>query len=163
MGVKDEIIEALRQTDGRLAGLAGRIREKPGAKLPEGEWTVRDALCHLAARSNSVPMVIGLAEQIAKSAAAGEASAFPAGFDIDATNAEQVRERMSRSVDELLTEITEGHRVASDEVRRLDDALIEQRFPNPVGEGDVALADFLRMATAFHDNMHISDIERAVS
>ncbi|HWO94251.1 MAG TPA: DinB family protein [Dehalococcoidia bacterium] len=158
MPTKDEIVNALDGVVARVQELAPKVREKPNAKLPEGDWVVRDALCHLAARSNSVPMVIGLAERVAQSGGGG----FPAGFDIDAVNQEQIEERRARTVDELINEIIEGHAVAKAEVRGVDDGLFERRLPNPRGEGELALADFLFAATAWHDNMHLDDIAKAV-
>lgn len=165
MPTKREIIDALRKTDERVARLADGMRSGSEVRLPRGDWTVRDALCHLAARSNSVPMVIGLAERAAQieiTGGQGAASVFPEGFDIDAVNQGQLDERQRRSVDELIEEIRAGHGVAIDEITRLSDDIFEQRVPNPLGEGDLGVSDFLNMATAYHDNAHLNDIEEAI-
>lgn len=163
---KDEITQALREVDARVAQLAPKIAARPDVKLPDGGWTVRDALCHMAARSNSVPMVMGMAQMMAQAAAAagGGGAQRPPGFDIDAVNQGQIDERKGRSVEALLEEIGDGHRIAIEAIAGLDGALLAQRVRNFVtGEGDLAVSDFLFMATVRHDNAHFDDIEKAVT
>ena len=58
MTTRDEITTAIRDIDTRLAALRDRIIEGGDKPLLEGDWRVRDALSHLAARANGVDRVL---------------------------------------------------------------------------------------------------------
>ena len=58
------IVDVIDATEERLLALADRLRDQPDTHLLEGDWTVRDPLCHLAARANDVPLVLRLADQL---------------------------------------------------------------------------------------------------
>ena len=64
MATREEIAAALRATDARIDELRDRILDRPEHPLIEGEWRVRDALSHLAARANPVPRVLARIERL---------------------------------------------------------------------------------------------------
>ena len=53
-----EVLQAIEDVDARVRALRARIEVNAEKLLLSGEWRVRDALSHLAARSNSVPNVV---------------------------------------------------------------------------------------------------------
>ena len=68
--------------------------DRPG---PEGTWSVRQTLAHIAASEHAL---LALARRIA----AGEQPQLPAGYDLNEANAAAVSKRAANSVSELLAE-----------------------------------------------------------
>jgi hypothetical protein len=128
--------------------------------LPSGTWTVRDVLCHLAARSNGVPRFVERIKNLVPAGGPG-APSRPA-FDIDEINQGQIDERAGRSVEELLDEIVTGHKAAAEALSSVDAALLSRRYPNFRGDGQVEGADMLLNSTTRHDNTHLDEIEEAL-
>lgn len=153
---KDEIATAIRKVDLRLRRLSASIATRPDAKLPEGEWTVRDALSHLAARSNSVPLATGLVESLAK----GEPLPIR---NIDEINHGQVEERSSASVEEIIEESHRAHQSALEAVAALDEQLLTRMVPSFRGDGEISVAELVLAATAGHENNHLDQIEQALA
>lgn len=158
MTTRDEIKEALSAVDTELAELRESILASPERPLLEGEWTVREALCHLAARSNSVPLVLGMLERARSDSEAGRNVAR----NIDEVNHGQIVERDGRSVQELLDEISAGHETERKAVDGLDEELLEQEFPNFRGDGTMPASQLLLMASAGHDRSHVKQIRDAL-
>jgi hypothetical protein len=156
---RDDVFRALQAADERIERLRPRIRPAPTAPLPAGEWRVRDALSHIAARGNALPVAQSFLERT-EQAAAGGAPQPP--FDIHEINAGQVRDRSERSTDELLDELLAGHRATRDGLAALDDALLDRRFTVPFPPGDVTFADFLILAGPRHEGSHLDEVEAAL-
>ncbi|MSQ29789.1 MAG: hypothetical protein EXR68_04800 [Dehalococcoidia bacterium] len=53
---RDELVSAIEAADARARALRARLEQHADTPLLEGEWRVRDALSHLAARANPVRM-----------------------------------------------------------------------------------------------------------
>src|SRR5437016_1235849 len=118
---RDEVIQAIEEVDARVTALRVRLEQKPEAHLPTGEWRVRDALSHLAARSNPVANVLRRLDQAAQQGAAAPR------VNIDEINHEQVEERSSKDIVAILDELQAGHR-ATIEALPADDVL-EKTLP----------------------------------
>ena len=89
MGAKQDVAQAYREIDARIEARREQMLAGGDTGLAEGTWSVRDALSHLAARSNGVARVVARAEA---AAGGGDAPARPPG-GIDEINAGQVEER----------------------------------------------------------------------
>ena len=154
---KEDIAVALRAVNERIDGLRPQILEKASQTLPEGSWTVRDALCHVAARANSVKMIV---DRFEGSAAAGGGGPRP---DIHDINQGQIDDRHDRSIEQLLGEITGGRQEAIASLDGIEDAVLERQVPNFRGDGEMPLGEMVLRASAGHDNTHLDDIEAALN
>ena len=153
---RDEIAAAIRETDARLERLRLRLLEAGKRSLSSGDWRVRDALSHLAARANPV----------ARSLWRMEGAIAPGGqpaLDIHEENAGQVRDRSAQSVAALLEEIAEGHRAALTDLAALDEETLSRRFPVAFSPGELSLIEFIERAGPRHDNNHLDDVESALA
>src|SRR5690606_775479 len=157
MTTRDDFIAAVRAVDDRIAGMREAILANAERPLLEGTWRVRDALSHLAARSNGVPRVLARVE-----AADHPSAAPPAPRNIDEINAGQVDERVDRSVEDLLDEIQRGHAAAIEAAQGLDDALLGRSIPLGFRPGDATVAELLVMGGPRHDDTHLDQIEAAI-
>jgi len=158
MPAKDEVAAAIRAVDERLALLRDRILSNGETPLAECTWRVRDALSHLAARSNGVERVVRRAEQ----AWAGQPMPGPGqpGFaSIDDINAGQVAERTERSVEDLLNEIATGHAAAIEALNALEDGLLDRMMPQGFRPGEAPVGELIIRGGPGHDQGHIDQIE----
>jgi hypothetical protein len=147
---------AIDESEHVLRNLAEPIRRRPDTPLLEGDWTVRDTLCHVAARANDVPLILRLTER----QTSGEATTMLA--ELDATNARQIADRSSRSVDELVAEALAGYAAAHVAVSELDPAQLEQVLEVP-RMGPTRLADLLVLTYQGHAQTHLRSIEAALA
>ena len=152
---REELVAALRAADERLERLRAPIRTGAAAPLPEGEWRVRDALSHLAARGNPVPRVLQRLAEFERGEAAPTA-------DIHAVNAEQVRARQARDVDALIDEIRAGHREALVALEGIDAVTLQRRLAVNFPPGELSAAEFILRAGSRHEGNHLDEIERAL-
>lgn len=159
MATKEEFVTALTDVRKRAESMREAILAAPDTHLlGEHTWNVRDVLCHLAARAHLDAMV----ERVQGMVAAAPPAARPAGFNPEDVNQGQIDARQGRSVESLLDEIIDEHTAAIVMVPDLDDELLARSVTTP--RGDVMLvADLLRLGTAGHDNVHLNDIEQALS
>lgn len=153
MTSREDIAAAIRETDGRLDRLRDRIVDNADTPLAQGEWRVRDALSHLAARSNGVDRIV----QRARAIEAG--TPMPAPTSIDEINAGQVEERRDRSVEEILDEIRAGHAAAIEALAHVDDDLLTTEIPMGFRPGEIAVADMMIAGGPGHDNRHLDGVE----
>ena len=117
---------------------------------------MRDALCHIAARSNDVPLILRLSDP----AATEESRSTMA--ELDATNARQIADRSSRTVDELVDEALAGYAAARLALDQLDDVQLSQVLPDVPGVGPMRLADLLVLTYQGHAQTHLKSIETAL-
>lgn len=157
MATRDEVVAAIQAVDARLETLKPRILAQGDAALQEGTWRVREALSHLAARANGVGRVAG------RVAAAQAGTPQPAPRSIDDINADQVAERTTKSVAELLAEIATGHAAAIEAVGKIDHAILDYPLPLGIRPGESPASDLMLRGGPGHDNNHIDQIEAALS
>ena len=157
MTTRDDIIEAIRRIDARLQPLHDRIIERGDDRLIEGDWRIRDALSHLAARSNGVDRVI----QRLRAAQAGTPVA-PVR-NVDDINAGQVEERRDATVAQLLDEIRAGHLAAIEALDHVDDATLQTPLAQGFRPGDAPVADMILRGGPGHDGNHLDQIEAALA
>jgi Mycothiol maleylpyruvate isomerase N-terminal domain len=155
---RDEIVADIKACDERLEQLKAAMIAHPDAPLPEGTWTVRDALSHIAARANGVAMAVAVANN---SLGANPADVGPT-FDIDVVNRQQIADRATKDVDALLSETRAGHEAAIGQLASIDDQLLARRMKLPYFEDEVTVIDLIALAGAGHEQSHINDIARAV-
>ena len=155
---RDEIVAGIRACDERLAELGPAMIANPDAPLPEGTWTVRDVLCHVAARANGVAMMVALASGSLEA----DAAEMGPSFDIDAVNRQQIADRSANDVNALLTEAFAGHEAAIGQLASIDDQMLARRVKLPFFEREVTVIDLIALGGAGHEQSHINDIARAV-
>lgn len=158
MPTKDEIAEVFSEADARLARLRERILASGDTPVAEGEWTVREALSHLAARANGVARVVSRAEQAAQG---GEPPAPPR--NVDEINAGQVEERRDLSVEQLLDQIADGHRAAVDAVRALDPETLDAMLSFGFRPGEASVGEMIVRGGPGHENNHLDRIEAVLT
>ncbi len=147
---------AIDESEQLLRRLAGPIGRGPDTPLLDGDWTVRDTLCHVAARANDVPLILRLTDRQTSS----EASAMLA--ELDATNARQIADRSRRTVDELVAEALAGYAAAHVAVSELSDAQLERVLEVP-RMGPTRVADLLVLTYQGHAQTHLRTIEAALA
>jgi hypothetical protein len=124
--------------------------------LLTGTWTVRDAVCHMAADGNAVPRFLQRIER-ARNGQTGR----PTGFNLDAHNEEQIALRKPRPLADVLSEVHEGLSNDMAEVEALPEDLLTSNVPNFRGELTPA-SDQVRFTAAGHPGIHLDDIEAAL-
>ncbi len=163
MITRKDVIAAIQAVEARIGQLTPEILAHADAGLPEGEWRVREALCHLAARSNSVPQVKGVVERARAFEGQREAGFWRSSTSsIDEVNQKQIEDRRRLNPQELLDEIHEGHRAETAAVAAFAQQTLDMRIPKVTGQGDMSVADLLMAAGPGHDNMHLDQIEKAI-
>ena len=157
MATKEEITAEMRDAEERLERLLPGIVANLEKPLPEGTWTVHDALCHLAADANAVPRWLERME-----AAASGPSAIPPGFNFDEYIQKNIDDRKGKPIDEVVKEIKDGLKADTAAIVSLDDALLQKQVPNFRGELAPA-SEMLRYTTGRHNLGHMDDIEKALT
>src|SRR5919199_1449545 len=140
------------------AGHRQRLRPadaRGGAALTGWHVDRRDALCHLAARANDVPLVLRLLDwHLDLASGAAEAEAINAG---------QIASRAGRSVDELADEAVAGYAAARADVLKLDAAQLGQTIPDVPGHGPMSVADLVLVVYRHHAQARLASIEQALA
>ena len=121
--------------------------------LLDGEWRVRDALSHLAARSNPVPNVL-------RRLTAHEAGVSVPRPDIHEVNAGQVEERADRPIGEIIDEMQAGHRAA---IAALPGADVLARMLPAFQGGEITVGETGVRSGPGHENNHLDEVERALN
>jgi hypothetical protein len=162
MTKKADIVTGIEAVDARINQLTARFLTNGAARLTEGKWQVRQVLCHLAARANSLPVANAAVERIRAAKLQGQAAPARGAFDIDDINQQQIDSRQDRSIQEIVDEIHSGHQAALQAVRDLDEQALEERLPAFTGGGDMSFADLVLRAGPGHENHHLDQIEKAM-
>ena len=152
-----EIFEELAQTRTALldtiAGLDEAALDRKGAV---GEWSIKNALAHIAAWEAMV--VQGLPVRMAT-------GKTPTDFrarvqDEDRFNAEEVGEREELTPSEQLIELERTREALLAELRGLDAATWQRRNLWDTWEG--TLAEYLRASLIEHEQEHLASLQAAV-
>jgi Mycothiol maleylpyruvate isomerase N-terminal domain len=157
MTTRDEIAAAVAEADQRITRLAPWILARPDAPLSDGDWTVRDTLCHVAARADGVAVAIAFADMAPPSDAQS-----PPALEIDEMNRRQIAERRDRTIPELLREIAAGHAAALDRLPTLDDHLLTREVRLRAVPPGTTVADLILLAGPRHEQAHVDLIAQAV-
>ena len=155
---RGEIVAGINACDERLMRLKPAMIANPDAPLPEGTWSVRDALSHIAARANGVAMAL----TVANNALGADAADVGPTFDIDVVNRQQIADRSANDVESLLAEALAGHAAAIGQLASIDDELLARRMKLPYFEHEVMVIDLIALSGAGHEQSHINDIARAL-
>ncbi|HCU99872.1 MAG: hypothetical protein CL897_02620 [Dehalococcoidia bacterium] len=155
MADRQAIVQAIRNADLRGEELRERIVAGSETPLVDGEWRVRDALSHLAARANPLPLLYAIT-------AMSEGDAQMAEFDVEVQNAQQIEERSGNAVSEILDEMHAAYEEAIGEIELLDDEILNKSLQLPGMENEIQVSDLLLMSMGMHVDAHLSDIEAAL-
>jgi len=156
MATREAIVQAIRDADARGEALRERIIAAPEAPLAEGEWRVRDALSHLSARANPLPLI----EMVSAMAESGDAP--PPQDEGEAMNAQQIAERASMSATEILDEMHAAYEEAVAGIEGLDDETLARPVKLPIMPKEIEMSDLVLMSTSMHVEAHLGDIEAAL-
>jgi hypothetical protein len=151
----DQIIAAIEDVDMRIEEMWDRILEHGDTPLAEGTWHIREALSHLAARGNGVARVMARVRALKDPNAPQPAPPR----SVDEINADQVAERSSKSVRELLDEITEGHRQAIIALRTVTRDELREMMPQTFQPTEIEVGDSIIRGGPRHDHGHLDQIE----
>ncbi len=157
MATKAEITAGIREVGERFERLLPAITTHLEKPLPEGSWTVHDALCHIAADASAFARW----QRLVDAHAAG-ASVRPAGFNLDEHNQVGIEARKSKAVPDVVTEIRDALRADAAAVETVDEAVLQRDLPNFRGELGPG-SDRLRFMAAAHPQIHLDDIEKAIA
>ena len=161
MTTKEDVIAGIEAVDARLERLGPAMVARAEVPLLESEWNVRQALSHLAARGNSVPLALTIGERLQAAQAQGLSPSARAARGA-VINQGQIDDRENRGVPDLLTEIRAGHQAAIVAVREMDPETFERRLPRFTAEGDMSLGEMVLRAGPGHENEHLDQIERVL-
>jgi hypothetical protein len=157
VAIRSEITEGIHEVEQRFERLLPGIKSNLSKPLPEGSWTVHDALCHVAADSNAFLRW----QRLVDAHAAGN-SARPPGFNLDEHNQEGIDARKGKAVDDVVAEIRDALRADASAVEATDDAVLQRDLPNFRGELQPG-SDRLKFMTVTHNQIHLDDIEKAIT
>jgi hypothetical protein len=159
MATRQEIIEALNAISARVDALTPRLEGSLERPLLQGSWTVRDALCHLAADSRGVPGMVARLERVAQ----GLPRRTPGvDDDVDAYNERMIAERKHKPLSDLLGEIDAGIRADIESVGELSDEFLQRELPSVRG-GAAPVSEQMRVYLGGHPMRHLDDIEAALA
>jgi hypothetical protein len=161
MTTRADVIKEIEAVDARVHELTPQLLTHGNARLPEADWRVREALCHLAARANGVPVATAAAQR-ARARAPGESTAARGAVEIDEVNRRQIDDRRDRSLQELLEEIHSGHQNAIRAVREFDEQTLGEHLVLFAGRSEMSFAELLRLAGPAHENNHLDQIVKAI-
>jgi hypothetical protein len=151
-----EIYEDLERTRAALLDtLAGLDEAALDRKGVVGEWSIKNALAHIAAWEAWVVQALPTRLTTGKT---------PEDFlariqDEDRFNAEEVAEREELTPSEQLIELERTRQALLDELHGLDAAVWERRAPWDTWEG--TLAEYLRESLIVHEQEHLVEFRAA--
>jgi len=160
MATREEVIAELQRVNARIEALTPQILARPDARLPEGTWTVHDAVCHLAADGNAVPRFLTRIERMDQGLPLRPEGWTPAMMD--AENEVNLAKRKGLPITDVLKEIRDAMDADIERVKGLDEALWSRELPNFRGVVTPA-SEQLKGTTSGHPHTHIDDIEKALS
>jgi hypothetical protein len=163
MTTKEDVISAIEAADARVKQLAPALLAHGPDRLPDSEWNVREALCHVAARANPIPLSLTIMERMLVATAQGQKLDVRAVSNRTADiNQGQLDERMDQTVEEVLAEIEAGHQTALAAVRDMPQEQFDRRFPRVTGDGETSLGEMILRAGAGHEKDHLDQIVNAL-
>jgi len=159
---------AFQAANARLDRLAPLIETYADDRLLDdgGKWSIRDALCHVAASSRVSGAATRSLERLnappatpAPAAAAGGAPAMTG----DERNQQQIEQRKDLSIAELIAETKAGHGAALEDLRAMSDAQLDTLVPDmqPTRPQLSAGGLVLRMLE-YHEGGQVDRIENAL-
>ena len=156
MASKDEILTGIAEVEARLDRMLPGILENLNRPLLEGEWSVHDALCHMADDVPATPRWIRTVE------AAINNTPRPAAPNLGDINQQGVDARKGKPIEEVVQEIRDGLHGDAAEIPGLDEALLAHEIPTRSGELQAA-SERLKFYAVGHNHMHLDEIEKAIA
>jgi hypothetical protein len=148
-----QIVEDTAAARGDVLTLASSLSaEQTGRPLPEGEWTVKDALAHLASIEARVRLM--LATVLDGGAWTGNRD------DLDAYNARCVEERHTWTADAILAELRSSGRETDALIGTLTDEQLDRAWDHPIF-GPMTVERTARIA-AGHLRNHLGELRAAL-
>ena len=157
MATKTELTTGIHEVEQRFERLLPGIVSNLEKPLPEGSWTVHDALCHVAADANAFARWQRLVD-----AHATGVSNRPADFNLDEHNQQGIDARKGKVVDNVVAEIRDALRADAAGVEGVDEAVLQRDLPNFRGELGPG-SERLKFMAVTHNQIHLDDIEKALT
>ena len=146
-----KVVERIGTCAEIVARLKDKILANPDTPLPEGEWKVRDAVSHLAARANPIPT---LHKRISEMNSESEP------LSTDEANHLQGEDRKGLSIEELIKEGEEGFAAAQADIPNISEEDLNQKVK--FGDGEMHAVDIMYFGGPRHFMDHLNDIEKAL-
>ena len=151
-----EIFEELAHTRAALLdALAGLDEAALDRKGVVGDWSIKNALAHIAAWESLVVQALRVRLTTGKT----PVDLLERIQDEDRFNAEEVAEREELTPSEQLIELERIREALLDELRGLDTPAWERHRPWDTWEG--TLAEYLRASLIEHEQEHLADLRAA--
>jgi pheromone shutdown protein TraB len=157
MATKQEVIDTYRKVVERGEKLAAGLSQEDWQKTVYEGWTVKKLFCHLASVGAAPLYFINLAQ---KPPSEGGGGGGP-GFDVDAWNAEQVKMRQDKPVEEIMQEFRDSHAGGIKVLESAADDVMARQIRSFQG-GTAPAIDVIEMSGSGHEMGHLDDIERAL-
>lgn len=161
MANRQALEAAFQAADRRLERLGPLMSTYQDDRLLDdgGRWTIRDCLCHVAATAN----VAGAGQRALDRLEGRAPTPVPGAPGIDERNQQQIEARAGKSVQDLLAEAKEAHRVAWETVRGMTDAVLDTKVPDmqpnrPAASVGGTILRFLE----YHEGGQLDRIENAL-
>ena len=160
MASRQAIEGAFRAADDRLNRLAALMETYANDALLDdgGKWSVRDCLSHISASAR-----VSAAGQRALQRLSGQTQPATGGLSVDERNAQQVAERKSKSVAELIEETKQTHALALEDLRSMDDATLDTKVPDmQPGRPAQSVGGIILRMLEYHEAGQMDRIESAL-
>jgi hypothetical protein len=139
---KQELADGIRFA-GQRAATAARLTKNWDHQLAH-QWTTRDAFCHIASTSGSLPM-------LAPMVIGGQLG----GVNVDQVaqiNDQNISNLSSKSQDEIIQAIVDGQEASAKHVEGMDDAQLSQEIK--LGGYEMPVADLIAQIWINHQLAH---------
>lgn len=157
---RQAIEAALRAADARLARLAPLMQTYADDMLLDdgGKWTVADCLAHVAASAR-----VSRAGQRGLRRLSEPPQPPDPNFSIDDYTARQVADRAGKSVADLVAETVQGHALALEDLRAMDDATLDTKIPDlQAGRPAQSVGGLILRSLEYHEGGQMDRIESAI-
>jgi uncharacterized protein (TIGR03083 family) len=156
MATKQEVIDTYRKVVERGEKIAAGLSEEDWQRTVYEGWTVKKLFCHLASVGLAPLYFVNLAQKLPSEGGGGGP-----GFDVDAWNAEQVKARQDKPVEEIMQEFRETHAGGIKVLESAADDVLARHVPSFQG-GTAPAIEAIEMSGSGHEMGHLDDIERAL-
>ena len=163
MASRQSIEDAIKASEARLQRLLPMMESYENLPLLDdgGKWSVRGALSHIAASAH-----VTVGAQRALDRAAGKAPPpAPSGPQMsgDERNEQQIKDRMHKSIAEIVEETKQGHAKALEDVKGMNDMVLGTKVAGMGANAPrVSASGLIMRQIEYHEGGQIDRIEYAI-
>ena len=157
MTTTQDLIAELNADRAKLLELIARLDEAHAQKIVYGDWRVQDILAHIASGEKGT---LTYARMVAAGRPMGATMSDGEPFDLDRWNQAQVNKRRSKSLQEIVDELTANRKATLEYTLGLDAGTLARRGAHPIFQ-DATVAEVIS-SLAEADRHHLQEIEAAL-